>query len=259
MTRMVPPERLSPDRVSQQQLKPARHMEAYRKLSGAVTHDINNLLSGILGYSELLLLETSDTTLQSSVDEIRIAGKRIASLTQLLSAFTDKYIYRPELLDLNEEIHALQRYMPDILGKTIEFSTSPSSGTWPVRADRAKLKQALITLAIEIRNLLPQGGRLHIAAQNLPHALLPPMVSPHVPSNYVVVTALISGRIAVDRVPDSLIAPATSADNNTEIDPGAIPSVSYLIGLANGYSVLNGYSRQELSLSLYLPAAGSDL
>ncbi len=116
------------------------YLEAYRKLSGSVTHDINNLLSSILGYSELLRMDISDANLRSSVDEIRTAGKRIASLTQLLSAFTDKYIYRPELLDLNEEISALKKYCADILGKL------------------SKCRQ------VQIRNLAGAGGQ----SQNKP-------------------------------------------------------------------------------------------
>jgi hypothetical protein len=259
LKRQVPQEQISTDLSLQQEPNPVPYLEAYRKLSGSVTHDINNLLSSILGYSELLRMEISDANLRSSVDEIRTAGKRIASLTQLLSAFTDKYIYRPELLDLNEEISALKKYCTDILGKTIEMSTGADPGIWPVRADRAKIKQALIILALEIKNLLPRGGTLHISTQNLPNARLPLNLSPHAPLNYVAVTALSSGSIAVERVPHSLIAPRASSDNASEVDAGAFPTLPYLVGLANGYCFLNGCSAQELSLSIYLPAVDPDV
>ncbi len=232
-----------------------RYLEAFRTLTGTVAHDINNLLSGISGYSDLLLLDLSDEHLRSPVEEIKTAGKRIAALSQLLSAFTDKHAHHPEQLDLNEEMLSLKKILAGILGEKTEFLMSLTPGLWPVQADRAKTKQALITVAMEMGNLMPEGGILRISTQNRPTEPDSLVRDPLSPAGYVVVTAESTGCIAVEDVLDSLLAPSLSAGIDAGKPAAGLPNIAELARLANGYSILNRYSAQELSLSICLPAA----
>jgi two-component system cell cycle sensor histidine kinase/response regulator CckA len=224
-----------------------RQLEAFRKLSEGIAHDINNLLSSILGYSDLLLIDPALDHLTSQVKEISYAGKRIASLSRMLSAFGDKYRHQPEILDLNEVIQGISGYLPRILGKEIAFIASQNPDIWPVEADSAKMKQALIALAVDMKSAMPEGGTLSLSAGNQE-------VAPE-PERYVFVTATSSGHIAADEISDSLLASSPPLNFPTEDrKENELPDVSELIKAVNGSLVIENCSEREIRVSIRLPA-----
>jgi two-component system cell cycle sensor histidine kinase/response regulator CckA len=145
-----------------------RQFEAIGKLSPEVAHDINNLLSGILGYSQILLMDPANEYLRPQVEEIEKAGKRIASLAKILQVFRHKSTYRAEVLNVNHVIQELGKYFPLILGPRIEFCFIKDPALWPVNADLAYIRQALIVLAVDMLDVLPQGGSVTLETRNLP-------------------------------------------------------------------------------------------
>ena len=232
----------------------ARHLKAIRALSSAIAHDINNLLSGVFGYGELLLLELSSRELKIPVEEIKRAGKRISSLTQLLSAFSGKFSSRPESLDIFEVLQEIKGFLAGMLGKSIEFSLEQTSGIWLLKADAGILKLALITMAIEIRSLMPEGGSLCVSARNLPEDAAAYRKTNLEPGRYVVVSAIAAGRIAVEEVGLSLLDADAPSDNKGAETDCAIPSILDLAQLSDGLSTIDDLSQHELRVSLYFPA-----
>jgi two-component system cell cycle sensor histidine kinase/response regulator CckA len=232
-----------------------RQLEAFRKLSEGIAHDINNLLSSILGYSDLLLIDPAIDHLKIQVKEISNAGKRIASLSSLLAAFGDKYRHQPEILDLNEVILAIEGFLPRILGKEISFIATKNPELWPVKADPAKMKQALITLAVDMKSAMPEGGTLRLSAKNLTTPPAPMPGRQLEPRSYVLVTATSSGNIAADEVSESLLD-LSSLPPNAPIDKetSGLPSVAELVKMASGSLVIESCSERELRVSMCLPA-----
>jgi two-component system, cell cycle sensor histidine kinase and response regulator CckA len=232
-----------------------RQLDALRKLTDTVAHDVNNLLSGIFGYSELLLIELTAEHLKSPVMEIKGAGKRISSLIQLLSAFGGRQTCHPEILDLDEVILSAREFLAHLLGKAVDLQLVRNPGLRRVRADPTKTKQALIILAIEATYLMPEGGKLTISTRN--HSCTPASAAGNAidPGDHVRIMAVASGRISRADVSHSLLNPPAPVTLDSETAFGGFPSLSELANQTNGYATLDSLTDQELCISIYLPAA----
>jgi PAS domain S-box-containing protein len=147
----------------EQQLRQAQKMEAVGQLAGGVAHDFNNILTGITGYSELLLMNLNDQDpLRHDVEEIKNAAERAASLTRQLLAFSRKQMLKMQPLDLNVVVANMDRMLKRIIGEDIELVTIPGPGRATVKADLGQMEQVILNLAVNARDAMPQGGKLTI-------------------------------------------------------------------------------------------------
>jgi two-component system, cell cycle sensor histidine kinase and response regulator CckA len=149
---------------TEERLRRAQRLEAVGRLAGGVAHEVNNMMTIILGFSDLLSRSGAlPPERQRDVEEIRKAAGRAGKTTQQLLAFSRQQILQPTDLDLNgvvkELLPALQLLLPANI--VLETSLSPLGGA--VRADRAQLDQVLINLAFNARDAMPGGGTLRLA------------------------------------------------------------------------------------------------
>ena len=150
-------------RKSEEQLLQAQKMEAVGRLAGGVAHDFNNLLTGILGYADLLLLSLNrGDARRREAEEIKKAGKRAASLTRQLLAFSRKQILQPKKLDLNSVVRDMKNLLGRLIGEDISLVTDLEDGLGQVEADPGQIEQVVINLAVNARDAMPQGGKLTI-------------------------------------------------------------------------------------------------
>ena len=150
-----------------EKLLQSQKMEAVGRLAGGVAHDFNNILTGILGYSDILLAEIpSDHSNSKFVNEIHKAAKRAAALTNQLLAFSRKQIMKPQVLHLNDLIRNLEKMLERLLGEDIELEAVLPEGLWHVKADPSKIDQVLMNLAVNARDAMPDGGKLVIETRN---------------------------------------------------------------------------------------------
>src|SRR5439155_5792581 len=104
------------------QLRQAQKMEAIGRLAGGVAHDFNNMLTAIIGYSELVLQQlTAGTPVYRDVEEIRHAGASAAALTRQLLAFSRKQILQPQILDLNGIVSRMTALLRRLIGEDVEL------------------------------------------------------------------------------------------------------------------------------------------
>jgi two-component system cell cycle sensor histidine kinase/response regulator CckA len=151
-----------------EQLRQAQKLEAIGRLAGGIAHDFNNLLTVILGTTELLLDCTGDGhPMRGELREIRNAGERAANLTRQLLAFSRKQVLRPEVLDLNQLLTNIQRMLSRVLGEDIRMVTSLPEGLWRVRADPGQIEQAVVNLAVNARDAMPEGGTMRLETENV--------------------------------------------------------------------------------------------
>ncbi len=150
----------------EEQLRHAQKMEAIGRLSGGIAHDFNNLLTAIRGYSELLLTSLAGSPLRADVEEIFNAAERAATLTGQLLAFSRRQILSPEVIVLNQRVMDMSRMLNRLIGEHIAIDLHLASDLWSVRVDAAQLEQALVNLALNARDAMPDGGRLAIETAN---------------------------------------------------------------------------------------------
>ncbi len=148
----------------EQQLYRSQKLDAIGRLSGGIAHDFNNLLGVIIGYSEALQQRIApDDPFREAVDEIQNAGKRAATLTQQLLAFSRKQVLEPKVLDLNTVLAEMEKMLRRLIREDIELSLSLSSKLGNIKADRGQIEQVILNLVVNARDAMPQGGKLTIA------------------------------------------------------------------------------------------------
>ena len=158
---------ISQRKESERQLQQAQKMEAVGHLTGGIAHDFNNLLTAILGNLELLQDHIElDPNAQRFLDTAFKAADRGAELTQRLLAFSRKQTLSPEAADCNKLVLGMTELMRRTLGEDIEIETVQAGGLWPAMVDPGQLENALLNLAINARDAMPEGGKLTIETAN---------------------------------------------------------------------------------------------
>lgn len=234
-----------------------KRLEAAGKLSSPVAHDINNLLSGILGFCDLILSEPAAEHLKPPIEEIANAGKRMASMARMLLVFTRKGILSPEIFNANDIIHEIERFILHLAGPGIEFSVAEETELWQIRADSAQMKRALLTLAIDIGDRMPKGGKFVLETKNL--VLKPNEMRncPEEPGNYVLITGIAEGNMAVIPSIHGRITP----ENVEQFDQKAGWGVSEAfeaIQICGGGIFLDQATAHEMKIHMYFPAIASE-
>jgi two-component system cell cycle sensor histidine kinase/response regulator CckA len=163
---------LTKQRQLEEELAQSRKMDAIGQLAGGVAHDFNNLLTVIMSYSSLLLgdIETADPRRQD-VQEISDAAERAAALTGQLLAFSRKQVMHTRPISLNTVVSGVEKMLRRLIGEDIELKISLGDQMHLVNADPGQLEQVIINLAVNARDAMPNGGKLHITTSN---AKLPP-------------------------------------------------------------------------------------
>lgn len=150
------------------QLFQAQKMESIGQLTGGIAHDFNNLLMTIQGNLELLDMNIKE----ESKDKERIqtalsAIERGSGLTKRLLAFARKQILFPKRVDIRECIINIQTMLVPALGEAVEITTSLPEFLWPVWIDMGQFENAIVNLAVNARDAMPNGGKLCIEANNI--------------------------------------------------------------------------------------------
>ena len=146
----------------------AQKMEAIGQLTGGIAHDFNNLLGVVLGNLQLLERSVAETpTLARKVHTAMRAAVRGADLTRRLLAFARRQILDPDVVDLNRQLSGLTELMQRTLGESIEVRMVQAHDLWHTRVDAGQFENAILNLAINARDAMPEGGRLTVRTQNV--------------------------------------------------------------------------------------------
>jgi two-component system, cell cycle sensor histidine kinase and response regulator CckA len=155
-------------KLLEEQLREAQKMEAVGRLAGGVAHNFNNLLVGMLGYSDLLLKKLPEgTALHRMASEINAAANRGRDLTSRLLAMSRRQVLQPKVLDFNGLVLQTERLLRPIIGEDIRMHLRLDPKTGFVKSDPTQLEQVILNLALNARDAMPHGGTLSIETCNI--------------------------------------------------------------------------------------------
>ncbi|MGP4689286.1 PAS domain S-box protein [Agrobacterium pusense] len=189
---------LTEKRSVEEQLRQSQKMEAVGQLTGGIAHDFNNLLTIITGNMDMAAraLDNPEGTPRArrAMANAMKGAERAATLTQRLLAFSRRQPLAPKILDLDKVVSGMSELLNRSLGELVKLEVVTSPGLWPVEADPNQMENALINLAVNARDAMPNGGTLTIETANVhldsgyaaAHAEVPP-------GNYVVVAVSDTG------------------------------------------------------------------
>ncbi|MCA9522930.1 MAG: GAF domain-containing protein [Myxococcales bacterium] len=155
-------------RQIEQQLKLAQRLEAIGHLAGGVAHDMNNLLSVVVSYSEFLSDAVGEASpLLDDLLEIKNAGMRGAALTRQMLAFSSRQVLAPVVVDVNEIARGISGMLRRTMSEEIEIVEDFAADLGAIMADPTQIEQVVMNLAVNARDAMPIGGRLSIATENV--------------------------------------------------------------------------------------------
>lgn len=150
------------------QLRQAQKMEAVGRLAGGVAHDYNNMLSVILGYTQLALakMKPSDP-LHDDLTQVLNAAKRSTDITRQLLAFARKQVVVPRVLDLNTTVEGMLKMLRRLIGEDIDLAWLPAAGLGSVNMDPSQIDQLLANLCVNARDAIADVGKVTIETANV--------------------------------------------------------------------------------------------
>jgi signal transduction histidine kinase len=152
----------------EEQLRQAQKMEAIGRFSAGIAHDLNNILSVIVGYGTILQMKMPcDDPQRDNVDQILTAVDRAANLTRSLLTFSRKQELKLQPLNINSCIRNVKTFLERIIGEDIKLIMSLTERDIPVNADKGHIEQVLMNLAANARDAMPSGGILSIGTDLL--------------------------------------------------------------------------------------------
>ncbi len=152
----------------QRQLLQSQKMEAVGTLAGGIAHDFNNLLQVTQGYSELLLEEkTPENPDYSDLQKILHTAKSGAELVQRLLMFSRKTESKPAPINLNKQIAQVEKLLRRAIPKMVDIHLDLSPDLPEICADPSQVEQALMNLALNARDAMPDGGNLTVSTQTV--------------------------------------------------------------------------------------------
>jgi len=239
----------------EEELRQSQKIEAIGRLAGGVAHDFNNILMAISGYSELLLMKLeSSGSARRDVEEILRSVEQAASLTRQLLAFSRKQVLEPQVLDMGAVAVALDGMLRRLIPESIEVSIkfAPESGR--IKADRGQIEQVILNLAVNARDAMPNGGKLHIEVSNLDlHAPDPQAYQGTPPGRYVLLTMADTGHGMDEATKSHIFEPFFTTKERGKGTGLGLATVYGIVKQSNGYIWVSSEPGKGSTFSIYLP------
>ncbi|MDO8397943.1 MAG: response regulator [Bradyrhizobium sp.] len=240
------------------QLRQSLRLEAVGQMTGGIAHDFNNLLTIIIGNAELIE-ESSDPALRALAEVARKAAERGAELTGRLLAFSRQQPLDPKAIDINLLISKMDGLIRRAIGGQLEIKTVLPANLWHVFVDPAQLENALLNLAINARDAMPDGGRLTIETSNIRMDEAAVADRGLAPGDYLLVTVSDTGT-GMDR--DTLARAFEPFFTTKEVGKGSGLGLSMVYGFvaqSRGHVRIHSAPGQGTSVRIYLPRAADEI
>ena len=247
-------------RQTEQRLRQAQKMEAVGQLTGGIAHDFNNLLAVVVGNLDMLEEGVRDRPHDHErVIRVIEAAERGASLTRQLLAFSRQQSLQPKHIDLAELVRTAADLLRRTLGEAYTITVEAEPGLWPCFIDPAQTEGAIINLAINARDAMPQGGKLTVEAQNV--TLEKAAAGPDgevVPGQYVMLAVTDTGCGMSQEVLARAFEPFYTTKDVGQGTGLGLSMVHGFVQQSGGHIKLHSEVGAGTSIKLYLPRAHSE-
>jgi len=196
-------------RTLQQNFAQSQKMQAIGQLAGGVAHDFNNVLTAIIGYSDLLLSNhrPTDPSFQD-IMQIKQNANRAAGLVRQLLAFSRRQTLRLQVLQLGDVLSDLQMLLRRLVGETIEVDLKHGRDLWLVMADLNQFENVIVNLVVNARDAMPEGGRIEVRTTNISAADCARFNEESIiPAEYVLIEVADTGKGIPDDVKEKIFEP----------------------------------------------------
>ena len=153
----------------EERLRQAQKMEAVAQLAGGVAHDINNALTAVGGFAELIEADTTDPSARDDARTIVAAVTRARELTKGLLAFAQRSMLQPEIVEIGAFLASMRPILDALFSETIELRIEHRAGDARIRVDPRQFEQAIVNLCTNARDAMPGGGVVTVATEKLTH------------------------------------------------------------------------------------------
>jgi PAS domain S-box-containing protein len=249
-------------KATEEALLQSQKMEAVGQLTGGIAHDFNNLLTGIVGSLDLLQTRLSQGRTDNVARYINAAmtsANRAAALTHRLLAFARRQPLIPKGVDVNQLVVSLEDLLRRTIGEAIDLKIVASDDLWSTLCDPNQLESALLNLAINARDAMPDGGRLTIATANVRLDSVTAESPALSPGDYVCIDVADTGVGMSAEVAARAFDPFFTTK---PIGQGTGLGLSMIYGFArqsNGHVTIDSKLAQGTSVRLYLPRHQGDV
>jgi len=234
----------------------SRALEAVGKMTGGVAHDFNNLLMIIQGNTELLSLSELDPEDRESVSLIEKAARSAGELTNRLLTFSGQTRLNTARVDLQTAITHIGPLLKSALTESVELELQVNEDIWDIEVDQSELEQAIINLAVNARDAMPEGGKVHVTCKNT--TITQAMIGPSLqisPGRYVCISVADTGTGMSEEVAARAIDPFFTTK---EFGKGTGLGLSSVYGFAQqsgGTIQIDSEPGRGTTINILLPAS----
>ena len=249
-------------KVTEEALLQSRKMEAVGQLTGGIAHDFNNLLTGIVGSLDLLqtrLNQGRTGNVARYINAAMTSANRAAALTHRLLAFARRQPLIPKSVDANQLVVSLEDLLRRTIGETIDLQIVAADDLWGTLCDPNQLESALLNLAINARDAMPNGGKLAISTANVRLDGVTEETPALAPGDYICIDVTDTGTGMSAEVAARAFDPFFTTK---PIGQGTGLGLSMIYGFArqsNGHATIESRIGQGTSVKLFLPRHHGDV
>ncbi|MDA8083811.1 MAG: PAS domain-containing protein [Nitrospiraceae bacterium] len=241
----------------QRQLLQSQKMESIGRLAGGVAHDFNNILSSIIGYTELALMKLpAEGLIRDYLCTVKESGEKAAALVQRLLAFSRKQVLQMQTIDLNRVIESMTKMMTRLIREDIALEVHADPAVLPVLADPLQIEQIVMNLIINARDAMPEGGTLIIETSNV--VFDDDFVISHEnvrPGPYVLLSVSDTGIGMSRQVQAKIFEPFFTTKSVGEGTGLGLATVYGIVSQHNGYIYVYSEPGQGTTFKIYLPVS----
>jgi PAS domain S-box-containing protein len=242
---------------AQRQTAHLQKMDAIGQLTGGIAHDFNNLLMIVSGHAQSLKKRLHDAKDVRALQAIEMAAARGENLTRQLLSFARTLPLSPTVINPADAINAIRDVLAGSMHVNIQFQIDVPRSTWPISVDKSELELALVNLAVNARDAMPDGGRLTIAAVNVHVA--PGDLAEDISGDFVALSVADTG----SGIPPELVSRVVEPFFTTKApDKGTGLGLSQVYGFARrseGTVAIGSELGQGTKVTVYLPRSHAAL